>query len=58
MYKPFLIVGFIAMVFGWWGANTVAGRQRFDEMAGIIPIASLVLGTIIFAIGLFLFVRR
>jgi hypothetical protein len=58
MFKPFLIAGFIAMAFGWWGANTAAGRQRFDEMAGIIPIAALVIGTIIFAIGLFLFVRR
>ena len=58
MFKPFLITGFIAMVFGWWAANTTAGRQRFDEMAGIIPIAALVIGTIVFAIGLFLFVRR
>jgi len=58
MFKPFLITGFIAMVFGWWGANTNAGRHRFDEMAGIIPIAALVIGTIVFAIGLFLFVRR
>jgi hypothetical protein len=58
MFKPFLIVGFLAMAFGWWGANTTAGRQRFDEMAGIIPIATLVLGTVVFAIGLLLFVRR
>ena len=58
MYKAFLIIGFVAIVFGWWGANTAAGRQRFDEMDGIIPVASLVLGTILFAIGLFLFVRR
>ena len=58
MVESFLVLGFIAMAFGWWGANTAAGRQRFDEMAGIIPIAALVLGTVIFAIGLFLFVRR
>ena len=48
----------MTMVFGWWGANTVVGRQRFDGMAAIVPIAALVLGTIIFAVGLFLFVRR
>ena len=58
MYKPFLLVGFVTIAFGWWGANTAAGRQRFNEMAGIIPVAALVLGTVIFAAGLFLFVRR
>jgi hypothetical protein len=25
-------------VFGWWGLFTVAGRQQFDEMAGMIPL--------------------
>ena len=58
MFKPFLLLGFLAMGFGWWGANSAAGRQRFDEMAGIIPIAAPVLGTVIFAVGPFLFVRR
>jgi hypothetical protein len=27
--------------FGYWGLNTVAGRARFDEMAGIIPLAAM-----------------
>ena len=27
--------------FGWWGVYTPAGRQRFDEMAGMIPLAAL-----------------
>ena len=58
MFEPFLLIGFMTMVFGWWGANTVVGRKRFDGMAAIVPIAALVLGTIIFAVGLFLFVRR
>ena len=58
MFESFLLIGFMTMVFGWWGANTVVGRKRFDGMAAIVPIAALVLGTIIFAVGLFLFVRR
>ena len=58
MHKPVLIAGFVLMAFGWWGSNTPSGRQRFDEMAGILPIASLVIGSIVFAVGLFLFVRR
>jgi hypothetical protein len=31
-------------VFGYWGASTVAGRRQFDEMAGMIPVASTWLG--------------
>jgi hypothetical protein len=58
MAKLFLLLGFVAIVFGWWGANTVSGRNRFDEMAGIVPMAALVLGTVVFAVGLFMFVRR
>ena len=58
MFEPFLLIGFMTMVFGWWGANTVVGRKRFDGMAAMVPIAALVLGTVIFAVGLFLFVRR
>ncbi|WP_420409432.1 hypothetical protein [Hoeflea sp.] len=26
------------MLFGWWGLETVSGRRRFDEMAGMIPL--------------------
>ncbi len=58
MFQSFLISGFVLIAFGWWGSNTAAGRHRFDEMAGIIPIAAMVVGTIVFAIGLWLFVRR
>jgi len=39
-----LVVAAALTAFGWWGCNTAAGRQRFDEMAGIIPTASLFLG--------------
>lgn len=58
MFEAFLYAGFGAMAFGWWGANTAAGRRRFDEKAAIIPISALVLGTLLFAVGLYLFVRR
>lgn len=58
MFQYFLIAGFLLIAFGWWGSNTTAGRHRFDEMAGIIPIVAMVAGTIVFAIGLWLFVRR
>lgn len=58
MFKPFLIAGFLLIVFGWWGSNTAPGRHRFDEMDGIIPIVALIAGTIVFAVGLFFFVRR
>jgi hypothetical protein len=58
MHKPVLIIGFLCMAFGWWGSNTAAGRRRFEGKNGIIPIAALVIGTLVFAAGLFLFVRR
>ena len=32
------------VTFGWWGTETIAGRQRFDEMAGMIPFAARVAG--------------
>mgnify|MGYP003634206076 CR=1 FL=1 len=32
------LLGLAGLAFGWWGLETVAGRRRFDEMAGIIPL--------------------
>jgi hypothetical protein len=32
--------------FAYWGLETVAGRQAFDEMAGMIPFAAAVLGAL------------
>lgn len=59
MTKALLLLGALAAVFGWWGVYTVSGRQHFDEMAGIIPLASLALGGLLFVIGLaLLFWRR
>ncbi len=59
MSKALLILGAIALAFGWWGVYTVSGRHRFDEMDGIIPLAALALGGLLFVIGLaLLFWRR
>ena len=27
-------------VFAYWGVSTASGRETFDEMAGIIPVAA------------------
>ena len=45
-YIPLLLcaAGFLAIVFGYWGVATVDGRRRFDEMAGMSPLAVGVLG--------------
>ena len=34
------------LAFGYWGLETVAGRQVFDEMAGMIPFGAQVLGAV------------
>lgn len=59
MSKALLLLGVIALAFGWWGYYTEAGRHQFDEMAGIIPLAALALGALLLLIGLaLLFWRR
>lgn len=47
-YLPQLLcaVGFLALVFGYWGVKTVSGRRQFDEMAGMIPMAAGFLGAV------------
>ncbi len=40
----------VCEVFGNWRLNTVGGRAVFDEMAGLVPFASQVLGGL-FALG-------
>jgi hypothetical protein len=39
-----LAIGIGLTAFGWWGLNTPAGRQRYDEMAGMIPMAAFWMG--------------
>ncbi|KGF70104.1 hypothetical protein LL06_07150 [Hoeflea sp. BAL378] len=36
------LTGLAGLAFGWWGLETVAGRRRFDEMAGIIPLLAAI----------------
>ncbi|WP_426956271.1 hypothetical protein [Muricoccus radiodurans] len=35
-----LVLSALAAGFAYWGLETAAGRQHFDEMAGIIPFAA------------------
>ena len=51
-------IGILAMIFGYWGVNTVAGRRRFDEMAGIIPFSIGVAGAVVLLIGIVWLVIR
>ena len=53
-YIPHLliVVGLLALVFAYWGINTVAGRRRFDEMAGIFPFGVGVLGAVAILAGI------
>ena len=38
------LVALVCEAFGYWGLNTVKGRQAYDEMAGIVPFAAQVIG--------------
>lgn len=59
MSNTLFLLGAIAIGFGWWGAYTAGGRRQFDEMDGIIPLASLALGGLLVVIGVALrFWRR
>ena len=52
-----IVAGFLAalgaalLAFGYWGLETVAGRQAFDEMAGMIPFGAQVLGALLFILA-------
>lgn len=45
-----LIAAGVLGAFGYWGISTVSGRQRFDEMAGMIPMAAAALA-VLMALG-------
>ena len=47
----FLVVSLTPCGFGLWGVLTDSGRRQFDEMAGIIPLAALVLGSLLALAG-------
>jgi hypothetical protein len=42
-----VLFGFGCVGFGWWGLNTVAGREHFDEMAGIVPFCVGAVGVLL-----------
>lgn len=46
-----VVLGLAGLCFAWWGLNTSAGRQRFDEMAGMIPWGLGVVGGILVILG-------
>ncbi len=46
------VLGLALFLFGYWGKHSVAGKKRFDEMAGIIPEFSYWLGIGLLAAGL------
>jgi len=57
-FEPYMVTGFVLIVFGWWGANTAAGIRLFPTpRRTVLPVAASVAGTAIFARGLWLFVR-
>jgi hypothetical protein len=48
-----LLLAAVPMIaFGYWGVYTYAGRQKYDEMAGILPSAALDLGIFLLLIVL------
>jgi hypothetical protein len=51
-----LVVLALALIaFGWWGIETTAGRQRFDEMAGMIPFGAQVAGALCLLVAVVLY---
>lgn len=42
-----LLLAITCLAFGAWGCWTTSGREAFDEMAGMIPMASLGLGSLL-----------
>jgi hypothetical protein len=51
-----VILGLAAIAFGYWGTFTDAGRRSFDEMAGMIPFFSMIVGIAIAVIGILVLV--
>lgn len=49
-----LVLGLALAAFGWWGLETVSGRRRFDEMAGMIPMGAGAVGVVLVVLALVL----
>ncbi len=46
-----LIIGTTCVIFSYWGLNTTAGHNAYDEMAGIIPLAAAPVGLVFIALA-------
>lgn len=45
------LIGAAALAFGAWGRYSPAGRARFDEMAGIVPLVAFWLGALLLLVA-------
>ncbi len=52
------LFGLAGAAFGWWGYFTIEGNRAFDEMSGMIPLLSLMLGFVLMALAFVLAVLR
>ncbi|KLN61877.1 hypothetical protein WH96_06270 [Kiloniella spongiae] len=52
------LVGLVGVVFGMWGIYTDAGRARFDEMDGLYPMFSALLGGILVLVSIIVIYYR
>ena len=50
------ILGVVLLLFGAWGRYSEAGRQKFDEMAGMIPLFAYWAGIVLCIAGFVIFI--
>ena len=48
------LTGITGVGFGWWGVFTEAGNRSFDEMDGILPAVSGLLGIVMLGVAVIL----
>jgi TRAP-type C4-dicarboxylate transport system permease small subunit len=53
-----VLLGSSGVIFGAWGVYTSQGRAKFDEMDGIIPYFSGIVGGVLIIIAVVLIVFR
>lgn len=57
-FSDFMKLGFVLIAFGWWATNTAGGIRWFaTPRRAVWPVLAMVVGTGLFARGLWLFVR-
>ncbi len=47
-----MAIAIACLTIGYWGVFTSSGSKRFDEMDGILPIASGALGILLLSISI------